>query len=182
MCERNIVFYGGAGAGKSTAAEYMVTTHGYRQVPIAETLKNVAAEIWGEGARTDRDKLQRLGVAVREIDEDAWINKFVDLTFDIGQFIVNDDCRFPNEYWKLKELGFVFVRILSNESTRVDRLLRIDKLQDHSQLEHESETALTGMEATKAGIVPDYTIFNNGSLEELHTQIENVLLDIEEST
>ncbi len=177
----NIVFYGGMGAGKSTAAEYLVDKHGYVRCPMAALLKKIAVELWGDGADMDRDKLQKLGLAAREIDPDVWLNSFL-VRLPEGKPIVNDDVRFPNEYWGLKERGFFFVRVLSSEEKRVDRLLRTGKIQDISQLEHATETALTGLEATKEGIVDDYTIFNNGEPEELYNSIENVLTDIEERT
>lgn len=180
----DIVFYGKMGAGKSTAAEYLVREHNYKQMPIAQALKECAAIIWGNDAMTSRDKLQKLGVKVREIDVDAWINNYLEEidpgTVDDPLPVVNDDCRFPNEYWKLKERGFIFVRVVSQESKRVDRLLRNGKLDDTSQLNHESEGQLMGPEAVAEGITDDYTIFNNGEHDELYRQIEDVLLDIEE--
>lgn len=185
----NLVFYGGAGAGKSTACEFLVQEYGYTCLSFATPLKEIAVRLWGEDAFADRDKLQKLGMALREIDEDVFVNYMLrELDHKVSarepgekaQFAVaNDDCRFPNEYWKLKERGFIFVRVLAQEETRVDRLLRIGKLQDHSQLQHASETALLGIDATKEGIVDDYTIFNNGTTVELYNDIENVLTDVE---
>lgn len=177
----NIVFYGGAGAGKTTAAEYLVQMYGYKKVSFATPLKAVVADLWGtEDPKTKREYPQQLGVKVREIEPDTWANLLCDKVDSEDHAWVNDDCRFPNEYWKLKERGFIFIRVLSQESTRVDRLLRIGKLQDHSQLQHESETALVGLNAVKKGIVDDYTVFNNGEVEEMYADIENVLIAIGE--
>lgn len=178
----NIVFYGGAGAGKSTAADILTNEFDYKKVSFATPLKAIVADLWGtEDPKTKREYPQQLGVAVRDIEPDTWANLlFAEVDNNPDVEWVNDDCRFPNEYWGLKERGFIFVRVLASESLRVDRLLRIGKLNDTSQLEHESETALVGMKATKEGIVDDYTIFNNGDMDELRQNIANVLLDAEE--
>lgn len=177
----NIVCYGGAGAGKSTASAYLEEAYGFAKFSFATPLKEIAVKIWGPDAATDRGKLQDLGMKVCEIDEDAWCRLGLEqIATDEDAQNVNDDCRFPNEYWGLKERGFQFVRVLANEQTRVDRLLRIGKLDDPEQLNHDSETAILGLEATKKGIVPDFTVFNNGEPEELYTQIDGVLTAIEE--
>lgn len=179
----DLVFYGQAGAGKSTCADYMVTQHGYKKMSFAEPLKEIAVRIWGPDAATDREKLQRLGVAVREIDPDAWCRMGLDMALQIkmdGDDTVNDDCRFPNEYWGLKEAGFTFIRVIAAEEKRVDRLLRNGKLTDPEQLNHESETAIMGLEATKAGIVPDYTIVNNyDNPNDVYERVDEVLWQIE---
>ncbi len=137
----DVAFLGKAGAGKTTAAEFLVEHHGYTRLSFAALLKDISVQIWGEDARTDRDKLQKLGVAVREIDPDAWVGA-LGRSLDRGGPIVVDDCRFPNEYWMLKVDGFVFIEVCANEALRVDRLQRNGKLQDISQLTHVSETAL----------------------------------------
>jgi len=146
----NIAFLGKAGAGKSTAADILVNRYSgrYTRLSIAEPLKYVASHIWGPDATKDRGKLQDLGEAVRLIDEDGWINKTLErLEFAAeGQCFVVDDCRFPNEHDALVEAGFVTVRILAGYGTRVSRLRANGKLQDESQLQHKSETALDHVE------------------------------------
>jgi hypothetical protein len=84
------------------------------RLSFAAPLKEIAVRIWGKEAMTDRAKLQGLGVAVREIEEDSWCDMLTrqvrDLRASVAggtQPFVVDDCRFPNEYWALKELGFV---------------------------------------------------------------------------
>ena len=177
----DLAFYGGAGAGKTTCVNHLKVMYGYEPMSFATPLKEIAMQLWGNEAFTDRGKLQKLGVALREIDEDVWVNYFMrDLEGRLTGKIGNDDCRFPNEYWRLKERGFVFVRVLCNEEVRADRLLRNGKLQDPSQLDHISETAIIGLNATREGIVPDYTLFNAGSIEELQYDIDQLLIAIRE--
>lgn len=168
----SFAFIGRAGSGKTTAAQFLVESQDYRKLAFANPLKEIATMIWGGAALTDRDKLQRLGVAVREIDPDAWANLlFAEL--DAGQGghpWVIDDCRFPNEFDGLRERGFVTVRVESDTRTRINRLTHIGKLQSEDQLGHESETSLDGYPT-------DYDLENYGStdLMTVYEQITDIL-------
>lgn len=170
----NICFIAKAGAGKTTAAEYLSDKCGYQRVSFASPLKDIAVSIWGRDAATDRAKLQGLGVGVRDLDEDAWCNMAVRRIKDLhasgraSRFVV-DDCRFPNEYWALKELGFVMVRIWAPRNARVVRLRGNGKLQDESQLEHVSETALDDF-------ATDYEIANEFTIGGLQREVREIVL------
>lgn len=170
----SLAVIGKMGAGKTTIAEWLVAGAGYTRGSFAAKLKDIATLIWGLDALTDRDKLQRLGTAVRDIDEDAWVNLAIRQmesqrrTSPVYSRFVVDDCRFPNEYWKLKEQGFLVLRVVADEDLRVQRLEKIGKLQDRSQLHHISETALDEFDA-------DYTVTNEGTDHELFNQLRDVL-------
>lgn len=174
----DIALAGKAGAGKSTAADLLVEL-GYEKRSFATPLKNIAATLWGEPGRTDRDKLQKLGVAVREIDPDAWANLLVKscrcplmstTPYSSPQPpVVVDDLRFPNEYWALKAEGFVIVRIGAEPNRRVDRLKANGKWQDERQLDHISELALDAL-------VADHFIANDGTKDELYDSLVDIII------
>lgn len=163
----DIAFIGRMGSGKTTAAEVLVGEYGYWRKGFAHVLRDVAHHIWGDESFHNRGLLQQLGVAVREIDENAWVNALMHKLDQISGPVVIDDCRFPNEYWALKERGFVFVRVEADELFRVSRLLAIDKLQDHAQLEHVSETSLDDVK-------PEYTVVNEADLDVFHERLHDV--------
>lgn len=150
----NIALLGKAGAGKDLAAASLRGAYGYNRSAFADKLKDVAASIWGETARTNREYLQQLGVAVREIDNDAWVNAIV-----LTNPSVVTDVRFPNEVRALLGHGFVTVKVVADRGTRLNRLVANGKLQDEAQLDHVSETALDGY-------TPDYVALNTGTIEE----------------
>jgi hypothetical protein len=140
-----VVFIGKMGAGKSSAAKILADRRGYVPLSFATGVREAAVVMWGEEARNDRTILQKLGTDVaRSIDPDVWANMlFRKLDANkTGVTVVNDDCRFPNEYWGLRERGFKVVRITAPLEQRVNRLIAIGKFTDRSQLTHESETAL----------------------------------------
>lgn len=167
----DVAFIGKAGAGKSSAADWACEVAGYMRWSFATPLKNIAEHLWGTDARKDRDKLQRLGVAVREIQKDTWCTLLVDdLELASGPVAV-DDCRFPNEYWALKSAGFKFIRITAEQDDRLDRLKLIGKDTTPEQLEHVSETSLDDFAA-------DYTIRNEDDKVSFLERVSNALITV----
>jgi hypothetical protein len=171
----DIAFVGKAGAGKSTAANLLQQTGGvnpatpYFRAGFAGPLKAIAERLWGPDVRTDRDKLQKLGAALREIDLDVFVSVLMPTITGMINPVVIDDCRFENEWWALKGAGFVMVRVTAPQSLRIDRLRAIGKLQDEAQLDHLSETAIDHLEA-------DYTIENDQGEWELMDAIYMILM------
>ena len=151
----HIAFIGKTGAGKTTAANILVERFGYERVSFAAPLKA------GCATNNDRTLLQTVGQGVRDLCEDFWVNLFLadvanrELVADGRARFVVDDCRYPNEAQALKERGFYIVRIAATLSTRVDRQRRAGRLQDESQLDHVSETALDEFAA-------DHYLVNDG--------------------
>lgn len=184
----NLALTGKAGAGKDTVAEVLREIYPvYYRVAFADKLKEVAALIWGPSARTNREYLQKLGVAVREIDPDAWVTAALSQLTEDGYLhysaieayrpppsvptirpVVITDMRFPNEIRETVARGFVTVKVVADRGTRLNRLRDNGKLQDESQLEHVSETALDGYTA-------DYTIINMDTREELSERLRTIV-------
>ncbi len=163
----NIALLGKAGAGKDKAAELLRTLYPvYQRVAFADQLKNVAAMIWGEQARTHRQYLQQLGVAVRAIDPDAWVNAAFEHCSHHP--IVITDVRFPNEVRECLARGCITVKVEADRATRLNRLRDNGKLEDESQLDHESETALDGY-------TPDYVIINMGTEVEMANRLITIV-------
>jgi dephospho-CoA kinase len=190
----NLAFIGKAGSGKDTAAELLIETLGYRRLAFADKLKDVAESIWGPTARTDRDKLQKLGEYVRNIDEDAWVNAALAQTVEQnGQRrlvdaypgspvrvaddkpmivayhpIIVTDCRYRNEAWTLQGEDFVIVRIEADRNERINRLRSNGKLGPDGWEDHVSETDLDTWPA-------DYNVQNLGSKADLLDDLARVL-------
>jgi hypothetical protein len=159
----HIAFIGRAGAGKTTAAELLVKRFGYERLSFAAPLKVACA------TTTDRTLLQNVGTGVRELCPDFWVNLFIDrFLIDSEATVVVDDCRFPNEAARLAVEGFLIVRVLADEGSRITRLKANGKLQDEAQLRHESETALDKYDA-------HYTIHNNEHPDHLLAELTTIL-------
>lgn len=121
-----IAFTGKAGAGKSTAAAYLVRRHGYTRVRFAAPLKQMMralglddAEIEGHlketpspvlQGKTPRHAMQTLGSDWGRdcIGPNFWIDLWgaeAARVIRAGGRVVCDDCRFPNEAAAVRALG-----------------------------------------------------------------------------
>lgn len=125
---------GKSGAGKDTAAAYLVRHHGFGRIAFADKLKHAAREIFGfnhdqlHGDQrevvdpywgvTPRSVLQLLGTeCVRDgfagtaVGKDIWVRAALrDLM--PGQNLVFTDVRFCNEAKRLTDIGGKIVRIV----------------------------------------------------------------------
>lgn len=161
---KHVAFIGKAGAGKTEAAEFAVNL-GYSRFSFAAPLKLIASQLWGD--EFDRVRLQELGVAVRGIDEDAWVNLAIKNIEQAEGPVVIDDCRFPNEYFALRALDFEFFRISAPELSRVNRLQANGKWGGHESLNHISETALDNYACRR--------IDNDGDLLDFYEKVGHAL-------
>jgi hypothetical protein len=170
---RVVAFSGVAGSGKSTAAKYLVGNYGYTLVKFADPIRDMLRGIGltdehFEGRlkekplyfdKSPRFLLQTLGTewARQTIHQDFWVNIWCNRVWDLlkrGKRVVVDDVRFPNEALAVRALQGLFILV---ETVRVTST-------KHS--EHVSEKPLSGH---------DFTLYNNGSVETLCSNLDNLL-------
>lgn len=176
----NISIIGGISSGKDVVAEKLLG-YGYYRYAFADEVKEVAKKYFSHlynEKHKPRWLLQAIGTKFREIDPDVWVNamfKNMDNQSRVlegyglaSENIVITDCRMPNEYKALKERGFTFVRINVDEDIRKRRMIeRGDKFTEED-MSHHTESFYNTFEC-------DYEIDNNGTLEELEEQIEDLM-------
>lgn len=178
----NVALISEAGGGKDFLAECLINDYGYTRYAFADHVKNVA-EVWfphlyGDGKSKNRQLLQAIGTKFREIDPDVWIKMmFKDIDSQAAirkrfkecrEFIVITDCRMPNEYKALKERGFVFIRVHTDEAIRQQRLLQRGDKFTENDMKHHTESFYNQFEC-------DYTITNNGTQQEAYRQLDDIL-------
>lgn len=140
-----IGFVGLIGAGKDTAADYLVNYHGFRRDSFANTLKDAVASVFGwdrvllEGRtkesrewREQKDEwwserlgknitprwvLQQWGTEVcrKGFHDDIWIASLENKLRRTKDDIVISDVRFPNEIAAIHKSGGLVVRIKRGE-------------------------------------------------------------------
>ena len=175
-----IAFTGRAGAGKSTAAYYLSEGRGFTRMRIAGPLKAMlraiglaAREIDGDlterpcarlNGRTPRYAMQTLGTEWGRalMHPDLWIDLFVSDVrerLSLGENVVVDDLRFPNEEAIIRKLGGVIVHVYEQSGSPAVGA-------------HESETHVLGH---------DHSIVNaKVNLDDLYDRIDAVLKKIAE--
>ena len=130
------------GAGKDTAADYLVNLHHFRRESFANSLKDAVAHVFGwdrtmlEGRtkqsrewRETRDEWwsERLGMEItpryilqqwgtevcrRAFHDDIWIASLENKLRNSEDDVVITDCRFPNEIKAIKNAGGIVVRVV----------------------------------------------------------------------
>ena len=170
-----------AQVGKDTAAQILVDGYGFKRLAFADRLKQMAFDInpmvgtgvryapthlarlvdqvGFEKAKEDpevRRFLQNLGVAARDnLGEDVWVRVVLDqITADLRQDWVITDVRFPNEFDTLNGLGWLVKITRPGVETNAGT--------------HVSETALADYDW-------DYTIRNDGTIQDLESKLVKVL-------
>lgn len=165
-----------AGAGKTTAARWLVDQHGYHRIAFADPLKAMARafgltarEMAGDLKETPlphlcgkspRQFMQLLGTEFgRELIGPAiWVNRWAALaeqhTLIEGGPVVADDVRFPNEADAIRAAGGILVRI-----------------------ERPGAGSATGAghASERQPIAPDHVIDNVGDERALHAMLDHLL-------
>ena len=192
------------GAGKDTIADYLVNIHEFRRDSFASTLKDAVGAVFG----WDRDMLEgrtrssrewreqpdgwwseRLGreitprwilqywgteVCRRGFHDDIWIASLENKLRNTRDDVVISDCRFPNEIAALRAQGGYVIRVVRGADPAwfqpvQQHLIEGTPLPDG--LPHQSEWAWAGTRF-------DTVIDNNGSMDQLYQQINDLVQDL----
>jgi hypothetical protein len=171
---------GYAGAGKDTAALGLVR-EGATRVAFADPLKemlatlmrirgakeeHINAALWGVlkhvpspylSNQTPRHAAQTLGTEWGRVDMDPdfWLDTFEDVASQHSDVVVTD-VRFPNEVERIHDLGGIVIRIERPNNPG-------DIGQSHAS------------EAFIADLKVDWTVFNDGSVEQLHSKVKCIV-------
>ena len=130
---RVIAITGQAGAGKTTAADYLISKYGYVRIKFAGPLKDMCRalgmsedEIEGNkkelpaawlAGKTPRYVMQTLGGDWGRgfIGDDFWVGiweRRARAELDAGRRVIVDDCRYPNEAYTVRKLGGMVMKII----------------------------------------------------------------------
>lgn len=189
------------GAGKDTIADYLVNIHEFRRDSFASTLKDAVASVFGwdrimlegrtKSSREWREQpdawwSQRLGqeitprwvlqywgteVCRKAFHDDIWIASLENKLRTTSDDVVISDCRFPNEISAIRKQGGHVIRVI--RGTDPDWF---EQAAQHLRgngplpggLPHQSEWAWAGTEF-------DAIVDNNGTLDDLYSQINDLV-------
>jgi len=189
------------GSGKDTAADYLCNFHEFRRDSFASTLKDAVASVFGwdrellEGrtkqAREWREQidpwwadrmhmpnltprliLQLWGTEVcrRGFHDDIWIASLENKLRNTKDNIVISDCRFPNEIVSIRRAGGRVIRIARGTDPAWFSLAKADpsKMPPRYPDIHASEYSWAQTDF-------DFVIDNNGSIEDLYSDLKNLV-------
>jgi hypothetical protein len=174
-----ICLAGISGAGKDTVGEFLVRHHGFERVAIADPMKATLmtlfqlspGQLWGEGrnlvdsrlGRSPRELYQRFGQVCVELDPEVWIRPFrmrVESMLGEGSRVVCTDLRTTAEWRAARTLGATLWLVERPGAGAPGALA------SHSTERDVAEAARSDFNAV---------LHNDGSIEALHTKIEQAL-------
>lgn len=163
-----IAFTGRMGTGKSSVADFLVNSFGFKRYSFAAKLKEIASDLFGMNTK-DRLLLQVLGTKVREVEQDSWANFVVkQIESEAPLRATIDDMRYLNEGAILKGNGFTLVRLYTDVHVRKDRkIVGFNPETDR----HPSETETDSIEV-------DYALDTSGSLDLCYRKVMELLQEL----
>jgi hypothetical protein len=141
------------------------------------------AERLGIPHLTPRWVLQQWGTEVgrKSFHDDIWVASVENNLRNIKDDIVITDCRFPNEIAAIKNAGGITMRTHRgdepawlNMAADYNRM-SIPEVHKHFKTILEDTYNVHASEYSSVGLEYDYHIDNNGSIDHLHKQLENIL-------
>lgn len=163
-----IAFSGPMRSGKDSSAEYLTRQYllQAKSFSFAKPLYDIlymVQEFLDLPENKDRAFLQFLGDWARQHKPTIWIDALIkDIKFEPKYIpVIVTDARYLNELCRLKEEGFIIIKIEADEEIRIQR--GAIKLTHQSELEFDLFTEY------------DYVVKNNTSLDDLYTELDKII-------
>ena len=119
-----IAFVGKKASGKTFAAVHLQNHHKFKRTPLRDGLFRILHILYyyGDWEHIPWEQELRVYDALYKLDNDVWIGYLERRLRTTKRDVVVDDARYVNEVQKLKELGFILIRIDAPESQRKRRI------------------------------------------------------------
>ena len=171
------------GAGKGTVVDYL-KQKGFKHYSASGF---IAEEVKKRGLPINRDTLNEVGTDLRRTHHPTYIMQtlYDRARVDGGNAII-ESVRGVAGAQMLKEEGAVLLAVDADRQVRYERVVKRGSEKDHVSFERFCEQEDRELEQNEEfamninGVmrIVDYTLKNNGTLEELHAQIDDVLKQI----
>jgi len=175
-----IGFAGKMGSGKTTLANYILRNKTFGKLSFADGARYTQKRLF-PNRDNDRKLLQDIGMKMREIDENVWINQIfefiniMDKQYGKRYNYVIDDVRFINEVNALIEHDWKIIKLECPKEERVRRLALSGKPIDRIDT-HPSETELDFLTPERYPMVS--FVDSNKSLVFLEKEIDEIVKNI----
>lgn len=167
----NIAISARSGAGKTLAAEYLQSTHGYALCTPGAICREITQRLFGTQSKTI---LNKVNDAMRAIDPDVWLRVALQElgTIRPGTPICIDGMRFTSNVEYCRKNSFVLISIEASEKTRMRRLE--GRGQEYDLVVDAGHPVETEIE----GVAFDYVIRNDGDDPKLlYKEIDEIIAD-----
>jgi dephospho-CoA kinase len=170
-------------SGKDLCGNHLYIKYGFDRVAFGDALKKNAHATfpWVSEFSKPRALYQQYGQLMREIEPDVWIKHAeravkgaIDFRVNTGAEkvgVVITDVRQQNEVDWCRANGFTLIRVTASDEDRIARAIAAGDDFNENDLEHETELEIDNFEV-------DYTVNNDGTVEELKAQIDAIMTQI----
>lgn len=173
---------GTLGAGKGTIVDYLIKEKGFVHYSVRAY---IAEEIVRRGLEVNRDTLTSVANDLRASHSPSYItDQLFERAKKAGKNAVIESVRTPGEIYSLRQKGkFYLFAVDADQHLRYERIHLRGSETDHVSFEtfkanEEREMSSTDPTKQNLGVCikeADFVFMNNGTIEELHQQVENVL-------
>ncbi|HHT7127804.1 hypothetical protein [Bacillus cereus] len=181
---KKIAITGKARSGKTELSHYAWMLYGFKEFDFSVVLKDEFHRLFLHISRNPKPRAyyQKFGQWLREIDPDIWVKmtmgKVHEYCFEDALNKVNhkprvlvNGVRQPNEYQRLKEEGFVIIRVNASDDLRIGRARNAGDVFTEADLGHETESHIDSFEV-------DYEVNNDWDLVQLYDQFDVIMRDL----
>lgn len=172
-------FVGPLAAGKGTACKYLTENHNAEVFKFSTPLRDVLNRLYREIVRSN---MQNLSLALRQTFGDDLLAAVIagDVQKSTAQFIAVDGVRrLPDIAYLIDIPGFKLVAINADQKTRWERMVKRGENADDATKTFEQFQIDEQQEAeqhiAEVATTAQFSIDNNGTLDDLHRQIEDIL-------
>lgn len=173
---QNIALFGKMRSGKNAVAEVMAKEQGYSIWALSDGITDIISKYFPEAYYTmqkPRKHYTHIGQSLRALNEDVWVNHTLrKIEKNSLEGVVIADCRQLNEEALLRDNGFLIVKVEADLNSRLERCRAKQDAFELADLQHETEQAVDC-------IIPDVTIVNYGTMEELEQKVKKFLEDLD---
>ncbi|PRT35335.1 hypothetical protein C6357_29530 [Bacillus wiedmannii] len=181
---KKIAITGKARSGKTELSHYAWMLYGFKEFDFSAVLKDEFHRLFPHVPRDPKPRAyyQKFGQWLREIDPDIWVKmtmaKVHEYCFEDSLNKVNhkpkvlvNGVRQPNEYQRLKDEGFIIIRVNASDDLRIGRARNVGDVFTEADLSHETESHIDTFEV-------DYEINNVGTIGVMYDQFNVIMGEI----
>jgi dephospho-CoA kinase len=176
---------GTLGAGKGTIVDYLLKEKGFLHFSVRAF---IAEEIASRGMTVNRDSMVIVANDLRKNNSPSYITDCLyEKALITGKNSIIESIRTPGEVYSLREKGrFYLLAIDADPKVRYERISLRKSETDHISFETFLENEKREMDSTdpnaqnikKCMDLADFKLWNNGTMEQLNLQVEEVLEEI----
>ncbi len=173
------------GAGKWTVVEYLIQKYGFKHLSVRAFL---IEKILERGMENNRDSMVLVANDLREKFGPGYIaSELYEKAAKTGENTIIESIRTVGEITTLKaKWPFVLLAVDADPSIRYERITSRASETDHldyTTFIANEEREMTSDDPNKQNLqacisMADYTILNNGSLEEFHSKVDDIMKQI----